>query len=579
MPQYYATKIKQLDTYYGYLAYAEIFLSERNVEKASNVYLELISNNLSRPEAYAALWNLWYKVEKKYDQAEDLMTQGFLRITDSEYDGYIILFCLNLAKAYAANEKFNYAFELLQEKYVEHPEYPVFLYQYGRICVKAENSSVIGSAIGALTECLRLCDSKRYPKIYYWLAQAYLKNNQFFEAYQTINIALELLGNSNEGKKSELTDALKYIKAGVSNAEVIYNAWKSQTDLRRCLVDCELALDYDCIREIKAKILWKLGEKDQAVKFLYWCIDDKPENLTCYFLLAFYLKKLKNYQDLLEVCKKMIKVSKNTEITTQDWMKSNIWFARAKSLLKKPDKAIPLLQCLAKVFPPLPYYEIPYTKLLIKAKTSEDILSAGQVSSKHPIYDFFDIKSSSTDVLNTSSSFESQDPMAVKLRRDFTKNFIEPSVDDISVSNTLSNVYLNNQSYKNIDLTISRLSDRGFASFASGIPTGKKVFIGFSVCSDISFLYYIGKVAMDNETSVQDGLCAISDYISLIRYEKDNKLKDIMKFKALFIKSILLILNDSSELGLNLLREIAPDLERLKLKKKKISSNKYLNFF
>lgn len=55
MPHFFATKIKQIDTYYGYLAYSKIFLSENDIERAIKVLGELICNNPTRPEAYILL--------------------------------------------------------------------------------------------------------------------------------------------------------------------------------------------------------------------------------------------------------------------------------------------------------------------------------------------------------------------------------------------------------------------------------------------------------------------------------------------------------------------------------------------
>lgn len=122
------------------------------------------------------------------------MTQAFLRVNDSEFDSYIILFCLNLAKAYAKQGMHNYALEILQEKFVEHPGFPVFLYQYGRACTKACDPSFLGSEIRALEESLRLCHEKRYGKIYYWLSQAYYQKSLFFECYIYANLSLESSG-------------------------------------------------------------------------------------------------------------------------------------------------------------------------------------------------------------------------------------------------------------------------------------------------------------------------------------------------------------------------------------------------
>ena len=55
LPQFYATKIKDLDTYYGYIAYSDIFLHEGNIQKSINILTELVNFNPKRPEAYMCL--------------------------------------------------------------------------------------------------------------------------------------------------------------------------------------------------------------------------------------------------------------------------------------------------------------------------------------------------------------------------------------------------------------------------------------------------------------------------------------------------------------------------------------------
>ena len=584
LPQFYATKIKAIDTYYGYIAYSEVFISEGNLQMAMSVLTELVAHNPSRPEAYMELWKIYYENNKQFALAEDLMTQAFLRVNDAEYDSYMILFALNLAKVYSKQRKFYLAFEILQEKFVDHPSLPVFLYQYGRLCTKAEDATFIGSAIGALRECLRLCDEKRHGKINYWLGKAYHFNKQYFESYLAINVALEKLGVGNNKKTTHLRELLKYIKVSISNAEIIYGMWKRGAEPRKLLEACEGGIHFECVKEIKAEMLWKLGEKDKAVDYLKICIKESPKYLPFRFQLAKYLKKTNNIKDLIKVCKKMVKYSKNIQVITPHWVRCNIWYARAQSLSNKPEKALPVLQCLSKVFPPLPYTQIPYTKQLIKAKGASDFMFAACKASRHRVYDFYNVSSSVVYTTeNTTSSFEEHHgQFAIKQRREFAENFIDESVEEES-SFDISNIVLPENdrlsiTQKSFDVTMSRFSERGFMTFASGtVPTGNRVFVGFSVCSEILFLYYIAKVALKHETNLDDGLCAVHDFLGLTGYEQDETIKDLYRVKGRFVKSLLLILSDRAEYGRSLLRETRPHLERLCLNAKLEVALKYLS--
>lgn len=583
MPHFYATKIKQIDTYYGYLAFAKIFLCENNIGRAMNVLVELINNNPTRPEAYVLLWNVLYSEKKDYELAEDLMIQAFLRIFEAEYDSYITLFCINLAKAYARQKKYSYVFEILQQKYVEQPGYPVFLYQYGRNCAKAMDSSFLGSAIGALEECLRLCDEKRYGKIYFWLSQVYFQKGAYFECYVYTNLSLECPGIPISAKAARLRETQKNIKSYISKMEILYNLYRKNLDPVKCLAECEGCLDFDICRKIKAKLLWKSGNKDQSIKFLEWCIKDKKDSLRLYFLLARYLKKSKNIIGLNKLCKKMIKITQNTQVTTSEWMHSNVWYARTKALLHKPDKSLPLLQCLAKVFPPIPNYKIPYTHYLIHGKSANDFLSASQKALAYKDYEFSECISSVIIPAESGSMIlEQHSPNTIKKRREITDDFIDESMDESSVEISSLMPPENERHYlvqKSFDVTMSRLSERGFISMGmtGGVPTGTP-FIGFSVCSSIDFLYYIGKISFEHGLRYEDGLCAVQDFLVLTELERRAEKRARLQVKGMFIKSFLLMSIGKREQGRDLFMSIRSDLVKLKMHQKIELAQKYFSF-
>ena len=121
----------------------------------------------NRPEAYYKLWCYYYYTVKDYEQAEDTISEAILKVTSSEYHHYYILFCLLLSKTLFKLKKIRESLDFLQRKFIENPTYPVFLYYYGRFCIKSEDYLFNGSAIGALNECIRLCDTSRYGLIYY----------------------------------------------------------------------------------------------------------------------------------------------------------------------------------------------------------------------------------------------------------------------------------------------------------------------------------------------------------------------------------------------------------------------------
>ena len=125
-------------------------------------------------------------------------------------------------------------------------------------------------------------------------------------------------------------------------------------------------------------------------------------------------------------------------------------------------------------------------------------------------------------------------------------------------------------------MTLSRLTDRGLTTFVTGnVPTGTGAFIGFSVCSEINFLYYLAKLCLQNQTKFEDGLCAIYDFLTLVNFEKDNKKKEKMRTKGLFLKGLLLIESQRGESGVKVLKNIRNELEKPEFKKKLEIAKKY----
>lgn len=58
--QYYAAQIKRVDSFLGYLAWAEVLIRTGDTKQGENILLELNQMHEKRPESYLKLWNLYY---------------------------------------------------------------------------------------------------------------------------------------------------------------------------------------------------------------------------------------------------------------------------------------------------------------------------------------------------------------------------------------------------------------------------------------------------------------------------------------------------------------------------------------
>ena len=55
LPQHYAARIKEIDEYYGYLAFSEVYLRINDRVSAINLLQQVIRNYGNKPEAYVKL--------------------------------------------------------------------------------------------------------------------------------------------------------------------------------------------------------------------------------------------------------------------------------------------------------------------------------------------------------------------------------------------------------------------------------------------------------------------------------------------------------------------------------------------
>lgn len=134
--------------------------------RGENILKELINQAPDRPEAYLILWKYYYYNKKDYESALRISEAAFLKLTNISSD-YCVLISLKYAKSLFKQNKHSACFDLLQLEYMKKPLFSVFVFQYGKLCVKFKEASYMGSAIGSLHECLRSCSEDRYGHIYY----------------------------------------------------------------------------------------------------------------------------------------------------------------------------------------------------------------------------------------------------------------------------------------------------------------------------------------------------------------------------------------------------------------------------
>jgi hypothetical protein len=76
-PEEYALKIKEMDNYLGYLAWAEIYLATKKTEKfGRNVLRELVKEYPSQPEGYLRMWSIKFEDDFMLEISEKMFIMG-----------------------------------------------------------------------------------------------------------------------------------------------------------------------------------------------------------------------------------------------------------------------------------------------------------------------------------------------------------------------------------------------------------------------------------------------------------------------------------------------------------------------
>ena len=318
-----------------------------------------------------------------------------------------------------------------------------------------------------------------------------------------------------------------------------------------------------------SKGFWSLKKESEAIEYLLGTIpsSNRPQG---YFHVMGYLFTKEDFRTAHRISKTMLNKSKNSSI--QVWVKAHIFYAYSLLYNSKPQKAIVLLKCLGKVFPFLPFTFTPYISQLRKASCIEDLEQAAERASEVP-----------ASYEETSFSIENL------FTPEYFLNINEKKLNNKEICNNLlqeESVFTENNSsigMKSLNLSevfnkykTSRESSTSLASLNSEKVNNlikfceRSSFSGYSISSKIKFVYLIGKFASIASICIEDGLCAIEDYITLLQnYPKKRK----NEIKAMIIKSKLLVELKDYTTAKNILTEILPEVQQLKMQSKQAEIN------
>lgn len=580
-PQYYASKIKEIDDFYGYLAWSEVLIRSQagiNKEKSEGILNELMQAYPSRPEVYIKLWYHYYS-SKLYPEAISVAETAFLKL--AEYSGeYSIVINLNYARSLFKMEKYRSCLELLQMMYTQNSQHSVYLYHYGRMCLKSKDTLFLGSAIGALEECLKTCGEYRHANIYYWLVEGYLMGNDKVQAFNYAKVGIGILSvivdksaeysyaekpqhRKNLNRLNHMKTIVKEMHIDILNIGVLEKILSNydKKNAEEAKIHCKNIMKFDPVEGniFNAKLLYAKGDLDSAIELLHKTMKINTLRMKSFFILAQILFKTSRIDYLEKICKEMMKRCKNPIIPVQVWIETHMIYIKSLILKGEYEKSILILKSLAQVQPSPFIPDLNYTKHL-------------------------QFSTSKNQLINTIESLN----ISCFNGDDFHNNMILRAKLLFSGRN-LSSIVIDSDNESEIALAANEINEEFLEigsrapepmpkARISRTPIGDAVNTGFSVSISYKFLYLIGKIAARYNVCIEDGYYAIHDFLNIHHYwmregfEKDEK----MQVKAQYWLGVLLYLKKDFEQAEHIFKDIMSMLFQLNLEKMSSQVLKYL---
>lgn len=477
--QYYASKIMDIEKYYGYLSWG-IYNTRCGKALGRDILRELIEKYPRQPEAYIVLWDHYY-CHKDYLKSYDTVAEAFLRITDEKYSNFSVLILILYSKSLFKLNRFFNALEALQEKYLDNCKNVRFLYQFGKLCIKSNVKKFLGTGLGALKEASRLV--KDYPKLYFWLGKAcyltgrIIKAKKYFEKLASMLPIKELkLHLKIREKLEKINKTLKEIENIKENldCEILHEIYQK-----------EASLMVDALKLTQISILIKSGNKPSALEML--------KNLHNYnsFLYILELTSTYPFEEANNLLIESLENLSIPQIPTHEFVRACIKYVDFLNTHKLYDKSISILRSLIKFYPHWDS-EMGYCRSILNSEDLKSIPVIGKNSEKR----FNNYYKNRVNVLN-----------GIREKKDENMNFVIIETLDNSGSEVKENVVCG----ENVVNARRNYSETEF------LKSLKNKIASFSVYTGPDILMAIAEVAVKATGCKAEALMALEDYLVLAK--------------------------------------------------------------
>ncbi|OMJ79389.1 hypothetical protein SteCoe_20590 [Stentor coeruleus] len=514
--------------YYGSLAWLHIFKVSNHPEKMhiiTAILTKLLEKYSNNTEAYFIAIQLMKKMRRNYGQK--LCESVFLHFKDVP-DEYSVFVNINYAILLSYEDKYTISIEVLQETFNKYPQHIEILYYFGKICVKSGRLNILSFGIGALTEFVRF-QMKNVNKAYLLMVQGMMKRNQIYRAVKYLmKIQCEQLSKSKQKLVQDIKSKL-----------ITEISWFQAIHTGEELPDKDHPLNSEFEMYCEAKILMKKNDLNEALKKLL-NLHLRQEFELKYVLQEIKILKIIREYDYSDRCAGLIKLIKNSKVTSRQWVKSLIFYSKYLESMDCPEEAYKVLSFISKCFPkykiPSPYFESLKNNEIFTEVNTDFMFNIRQSTQK--ISPRIIVENEISNISETLSS--------PKQRR-YTTQIPKPGFS---------------KSTRDKDVKDSNNLEAAIAPVHNIDTSSPWLFVTLSPV----FLYKIGKLCAVNKIHEIDGIYALNNFFSL---------KENIMFKEQFIakydlkaKIYLFCLYKQSE----------QDSEASVLKAKIIISPKYSEF-
>jgi tetratricopeptide (TPR) repeat protein len=348
--QFYASKILNIDKYYGFLAWA-VQYSKSHDPRSVALLQRLTETFVSYPHAYILLWQHHYS-RKEYLKSYNIIAECFVKANDIRFHNFSNLIFILYSKSLFKLKRFTTALEMMQRKYEESENNLLFLYKFGKICIKAKTKKFIITGLSALKEVLRWV--RNFAKVNFWFAVACYKTGRLAKAEKHFQRVLYSLDVKEVKIANQVQEKIR--KIAVKKAEIQSYKEKILKEKFPKLHDIEQSHYVEIIKTMQADEVLKSGNPEKALEILREVPSFEAFCLIFHKILP-GLPVKKGHKLLLEKLEQL----KRNSVPVYEFINSCVLFAEFLKNQQNYEEAFSVLKSVLNFFPNFKA-DVPYLK-------------------------------------------------------------------------------------------------------------------------------------------------------------------------------------------------------------------------